>query len=326
MKARARSERGQILMPGLLAFPMIFLFVVLIFEVARLSREKIRHQFALDAGASLEMNQYTDLLNRMSYVNGVFPERIFQEIYSGSWDQFYSAGLFPGFPGAVDPDQREWGIQFGPGRAYANVDDPPLDFGILHMHLPGTPAVSMNQAEQEAVGYISVYQWLGDVAASQKLLFDRATQQEHTLLRKSLWLNLQGENGEASQSDCPGGPSSCGTEPAQDFGNITVRMHFAHGFKHCPVIVTIQGQNYSGELQGAFGFNGTGLFQLATVPKDDLRTLENGYVVKQHWIPPKNYFGYDFALEEPYVRARVSSAGGYIWPKTTPKYFTKLYP
>lgn len=326
-----RGERGQILVPALMTFPMMFLFVILIVELGRLSREKIRHQFALDAGASLEMNQYTDLLNRTAYVNGAFPQRVFQDIYGGSWNEYFANGLFPGFPGSLSADDREWPIQFGPGRSGGNVADPPENFGVLHMHLPGSAPISLQQAEEIAAGYISVYQWMGDVAASQKMLFDKSTQEQHALIRKSLWLNLDTDVGSPG---CPGGPSTCGGEAAGSFGNIQVRMHYVSGFKHCPVTVTIAGSNYSGELSGPFGFSGSGLFQLATVPQSDLQALEQGYVVKQHWIPPRNAFGYDFYNNDsPYVRARVTSAGGSVWfdgPKgrvhTTPKYFTKLHP
>src|SRR3984957_11337744 len=78
-----RSRGGQIVIPALLLFPTLFLFVYLIDETAKLSREKIRHQFAMDAAAFVEMTNYSDFLNRSAYVNGAFPMRIFEE---GYWD------------------------------------------------------------------------------------------------------------------------------------------------------------------------------------------------------------------------------------------------
>lgn len=80
---RFRSRAGQIIIPAMLMFPTLFLFVYLIYETAKLSREKIRHQFALDAAAFVEMTTYSDFLNRTAYVNGAFPMRIFEE---GYWD------------------------------------------------------------------------------------------------------------------------------------------------------------------------------------------------------------------------------------------------
>lgn len=76
-----RSRAGQIVMPALLLFPTLMLFVYLIYETAKLSREKIRHQFAMDAAAFVEMANYSDFLNRTAYVNGAFPMRIFDEGY-----------------------------------------------------------------------------------------------------------------------------------------------------------------------------------------------------------------------------------------------------
>jgi hypothetical protein len=59
--------------------PTFMLFVFLIYETAKLSRVKIRHQFAVDAAAFVEMTNYSDFLNRSAYVNGAFPMRIFWE-------------------------------------------------------------------------------------------------------------------------------------------------------------------------------------------------------------------------------------------------------
>jgi hypothetical protein len=78
---RPRSRSGQIIIPALLLFPTLFLFVYLILETTRLSQEKIRHQFAMDAAVYVEMANYSDFLNRSAYVNGAFPMRIFEEGY-----------------------------------------------------------------------------------------------------------------------------------------------------------------------------------------------------------------------------------------------------
>jgi len=76
-----RSRGGQLIIPAMLLFPTLFLFIYLIFETAKLSREKIRHQFAMDAAVFVEMTNYSDFLNRSAYVNGAFPMRIFEEGY-----------------------------------------------------------------------------------------------------------------------------------------------------------------------------------------------------------------------------------------------------
>ena len=117
-RADWEDRRGQILLPSLLVLPVLFLFVILICEVGKLSRDKIRQQFALDTAASLEMEQYTDTLNRLAYINGAFPDRIFREIYGQSWGSYYGAGLFPAAPAGVDESAAVWPIGFGPGRAW----------------------------------------------------------------------------------------------------------------------------------------------------------------------------------------------------------------
>ena len=89
---RKRSRAGQIIIPAMLIFPTLFLFVYLIYETAKLSREKIRHQFAMDAAVYVEMANYSDFLNRSAYVNGAFPMRIFEEGYGD-----FQADLKPGF-------------------------------------------------------------------------------------------------------------------------------------------------------------------------------------------------------------------------------------
>ncbi|MDX6770676.1 MAG: hypothetical protein SF051_14170 [Elusimicrobiota bacterium] len=106
-----RSRGGQLVIPAMLIFPTLMLFVYLIYETAKLSREKIRHQFALDAAAFVELTNYSDFLNRTAYVNGAFPMRIFDEGFRDTmidcdqkkdcngpkslWDILYENGAFP---------------------------------------------------------------------------------------------------------------------------------------------------------------------------------------------------------------------------------------
>ena len=75
-------RRGQILLPSLFVIPSLLIFVYLLFETTKISREKIRQQFAVDSASFIQMGDYTNLLNRTAYVNGPFPHRIFRERYS----------------------------------------------------------------------------------------------------------------------------------------------------------------------------------------------------------------------------------------------------
>lgn len=319
---RGKREDGQILLPALFILPAFVLIAVLLVEVGNLSRGKIRQQFALDVAAHLEMTQYADVLNRLSYLNGAFPDRIFREVYGQAWGEYWQNGLYPGSGQPVAGTEARWPIRFAGQRAYANVPDPPVNFGVLHTHLPGSGAVTLEHANQVAFSYISIYQWLGDVAAAQKLVFERTSLRDRALLRKSMWMNLHDEG----TSLC-GGVSTCGDEAAGAFGGMNIRFHYVQGFKHCPVIVTVQGSSYQGELSGAFDFQGNGLWNLATVPADDLANVEEGFTVKHHWQPRRNYFGIDFVSEmRPYVQAHVSALGGRVWPDPTPYYMTRLTP
>lgn len=325
-----KNSRGQLLIPSLMCMASFFLFVILIFEVGRLSRDKIRQQFALDAAASIEMEQYTDLLNRLAYLNGVFPDRVFREVYGGSWSGYYGAGLFPAAPGGVIESASTWPIQFGPGRPWANDPDPPPDFGHLHMNPLGAEgAVPLECATIAAYSYIKIYQWLGDIATSQKLVFESAVLRRHLLLRKSLWMNMQSE--EDGSGACSGDVFNCGDEAAKGFRNILLRTHVLQDFKYCGLIVPVGSATYVGVMDGAFSFGINGLWQLTTVPEDHLKMLRKGFIVQNHWIPKRNYFNVDFKeyledSKDPFVRTRTVTRGGMVWPNSTPKYYTRLQP
>lgn len=141
------SSRGQIAIPALFVIPSLFLFLYLIFETAKISREKIRHQFALDAAAFIEMTNYSDFLNRSAYVNGAFPQRIFHEGFYNTciekknntqgdcgpqgdrlYDILYKNGAFPRTAQAP-PDQPldaypKWFLRFGGCGAGKNQTSP----------------------------------------------------------------------------------------------------------------------------------------------------------------------------------------------------------
>ena len=133
----ASGNSGQILIPSLMFFPVFFVFAALLFETAKVSREKIRHQMGLDAGAYAEMSNLSDYVNRTAYVNGAFPFRIFKESWNCSdcpycrlpyanppgSDCLYDLearhyGAFPVTPGDADQSDsaRVWKIGYATGR------------------------------------------------------------------------------------------------------------------------------------------------------------------------------------------------------------------
>ena len=104
-----KNKRAQIVLPAILLVPTILLVMYLLFETAKLSRFKIRSQFALDSAAFIELTSYSNFLNAVAYTNGAFPFRVFRENFTekinkseGSesdtityYDLFYQAGAFP---------------------------------------------------------------------------------------------------------------------------------------------------------------------------------------------------------------------------------------
>lgn len=150
------SRAGQLLIPSVLVVPSLLLFVYLIFETTKISREKIRQQFAVDSAAFIQMGDYTNLMNRTAYVNGAFPYRIFKERFGcpqacntgteancvantrGAGNKgfckhqvLYDAGLFPKLDGdsespsvPADMDEKnQWAIKFNDvARAMINTN------------------------------------------------------------------------------------------------------------------------------------------------------------------------------------------------------------
>ncbi|MFH1724243.1 MAG: hypothetical protein ABII00_06430 [Elusimicrobiota bacterium] len=319
---------GQIAMPALWLIPSMLLFVYLVYDLAKLSSEKIRQQFALDAAATLEMEAYTDLFNRLAYLNGIFPQRIFR---GGMGSGGGNASQYPSASRPLSYADKIWPIRFG-GRPGANTPNPPSNFGILHMNPSGAAAVSLASAERVAFGYVTIYRHIGDVAAAQKVVFENAILKNHSLLRKSLFMNLRKPDDESA---CAQSAEDCGDEPVSSFKKVRIRMHYLSGFKHCKVTISIGGKSYAGVLDSSFAFGGSGLWQLATVPPEDLELVEKGWVVKHHFVPPENYYGIDFLEEsDPYVRAHVATRGkndhgekiASVWPDTTPRYYTRMKP
>lgn len=137
-----KNKRAQIVLPAILLVPTILLVIYLLFETAKLSRFKIRSQFALDSAAFIELTSYSNFLNGVAYTNGAFPFRIFRESFtdtikkseqgSGSGDEdsmtyydlFYQAGAFPAMA-EVNSDPKDnagkWELKYK--EAASDSDD-----------------------------------------------------------------------------------------------------------------------------------------------------------------------------------------------------------
>jgi len=226
---RLRNRRGQIAFPAMFILPTLMLFVFLIYETAKLSRVKIRHQFAVDSAAFVEMTNYSDFLNRSAYVNGAFPMRIFWEGFHDTMldcmgrdpcpgkrplsDILYEDGVFPSSE-QVSPDGNadafasaafdlpQWQIRYAPTRTSMDSDEPTVDNPNPKCSGKCVELVSMNTAKYWNINwddasqiyklYVQIYQLLGSVESAQYSVLNRLTQQ-HNFLKKSYWLNTGGD-------------------------------------------------------------------------------------------------------------------------------------
>lgn len=328
----AIARPGQILIPSLLIIPMLMMFIYLIFETTKLSREKIRQQFAVDTAAFIQMGDYTNIFNRTAYVNGAFPYRIFKEAYecfqgcsSGTeenclrktggvgavctYKMLYEAGAIPKykddeeFQQATPLDSKpQWDVAFSdPPRAAANKNPPevgdPLtlitsDQGV-HLYIFWDPAVSIYKF------YAQVYMLLGTVEESQMTVFERLTE-NFTFFRKAYFLN-------ANTADCVKNPGVCGEDGIRSRGGYRANRllrggnMFMHYIKHIVFHAKVPQVGLPPYFLGKTAppmdmtsNNPNGLFQLASFGSSSLEAVGKGYHVYQGWDPPGNYFNVKF--------------------------------
>jgi hypothetical protein len=213
----ARRRAGQIVIPALFIFPSLMLFVYLIFETAKLSREKIRHQFALDAAAFVEMTNYSDFLNRTAYVNGPFPMRIFEEGFKSVcidcdmkrdckayppcskgksvWDILWENGAFPRdlndkANSEYKPSDKIWDVGFNSGRTSKQGQDGEAEetLDLLRKDDADMFWINWDDANNIYKLYVQIYQLLGSVEEAQWSVLTRLTE-KHSFFKKSYWLN-----------------------------------------------------------------------------------------------------------------------------------------
>ncbi len=330
---RPASRAGQILIPSLLVIPSLLIFVYLLFETTKLSREKIRQQFATDSAAFIQMGDYTNLLNRTAYVNGAFPYRIFKEAYECPpetpfkksddtpdicpYKLYYANGAFPKYKNDVEGAQpstldgvKKWEIEFDPAVRPEFITNPasqqnrPLLDLIQQNNSPGGFRVMLEWGT--AIGYYKfysqVYSLLGSVEESQWTVFDRLTE-SFNFFRKSYYLN-------ANTPDCVKNPGTCGNDGIYSSGGFNSNkltkgsnffMHYVQKTGFTAKVFTgaslppyYQGYTNPPMDMTSMSPDGSGLFQLATVRADKLKAFGDGLDVFQGWDTPANYFNVDF--------------------------------
>ena len=73
---KLKERRAQILLPSVLLAPIFILVIYLLFETAKVSMTKVRHQFALDNAAYSQVSSASTYLNAVAMVNGPLPFRV----------------------------------------------------------------------------------------------------------------------------------------------------------------------------------------------------------------------------------------------------------
>lgn len=349
----------------MLLFPTLFLFVYLIYETAKLSREKIRHQFAMDAAAFVEATNYSDFLNRTAYVNGAFPMRIFEQGYDdfpaeceGKVEHcdkityaeiLYQNGIFPRSQSGKKSysDEDRWDIAYGGKGANKNSNNPTIDDPVVLFSMDNANKFwhPWDLATEVYKLYVQVFSLLGSVEDAQWQVLDRlANKSKHSFLQKSYWLNT-------------GDPASYGTDLANEFD---VQMGNFKGTPHCVHKLIYHGNKHMGgtgiqqyrvfgtdppvDLPDSPGCSGGGLFQLETVDDSIINKLRTrngsdypGLSLSLRWqIPGKNYFNVDFGnmpqhfrRGSPELHTTVSigvDSKAAVWPDPTPKFQVREFP
>ncbi len=363
---RLAVRGGQILIPSLLVVPSLLIFVYLLFETTKLSREKIRQQFAVDSAAFIQMGDYTNLLNRTAYVDGAFPYRIFKEAYDCPpekklqaardgdpevcpYQMLYDAGAIPKYTGDTEgspptplDDKAKWTIQFSDARPdYAGNPSSKIPTPLFDLITKKQAIELYIGFKGEATGiykfYAQVYSLLGSVEASQWTVFDRLTK-TFNFYRKSYTLNTNSQ--ECVTGACEG----------LSAGFIGSRLEKDHNFfMHYISSIEFYAKVYTGATLPPYYIGRTnppmdmtvitpdGLFQLATVTDGILDKLGGGLDVYQGWTPPKNFFNVNFgggcSMGRPCVHTLIAtqcpqlgSGNNCVWPSPTPKYQTRQYP
>ena len=326
------SRKGQILIPSLLVIPSLLLFIYLIFETTKLSREKIRQQFAIDSAAFIQMGDYTNILNRSAYVNGAFPYRIFKEAYdcpqpcssgneencmrltdeSGAictYKMLYESGSIPKYKEDVEGEEAvvldnkpQWEILFSdPPRGAINANPP--EPGETLTLVTSDQGVKIYLFWDPAVGiykfYAQVYTLLGTVEESQMTVFERLTE-NFNFFRKSYYLN-------ANTADCVRSPQICAEDGLRSRSGFRMNrilrdknmfMHYVKNIVfHAKVPQAGLPPYFLGKTNPPLDMTSTnpkGLFQLASFHPSSLDALGRGYNVYQGWDAPSNYFNVNF--------------------------------
>jgi hypothetical protein len=360
-----KGAKGQITLPALLLIPTIMLIIALLLETTKLSREKMRHQFALDASAFTELTATSNFLNNIAYSNGAYPFRLFSEYFEyGNTDPgieldtekcgdkcdglppkidiytfFFRGGAFPAPPnpdGVIKPEEPEWEFHYSessdtPDRANWETENPSVDsskYYPINSKLIGEYYKVPWEVEMPLI-YIMVYHMLGKIYEGQRKVYDEVSN-EGEFFRKAYYLNScrEGENCSLSQ---------VGREGSKEFKKYivgTTPLYINN------ILVYLRDNDdqvlHSIELNSEKDLSTIGgkLYQFAFMnpgSRERMRQLFTGIDISQPFAAPDNYFGINLAQYKPHTHVRVAlqctkESNNCLWPNPTPKYQVRTYP
>lgn len=356
------NARGQILLPAVLLIPTILLAIYLIYETAKLSREKIRNQFAIDTAAFTEVSTASNFLNASAYVSAPFPYRVLGEVLKPDekvlvaeqfatnqeplslYDYVYQAGGFPAMenPGEQPaPDDKTWKLEYYQGTRDEWMKEPP-EFDSEALYIVGssdiadTHKVNKEYATSALKNYLVTYYTLGNIFKDQQTVYGKLSD-SNNLFKKAYFLNA---------ITCK--ESECGENAISSLKNFKVDLQ-DNSIKNVKIYFkTESGGVRSVELDLMEAFKAgtdpnTGedimetlgeLFQFASLKsgfKSKLKRMRKGRTLVQPFDAPSNYFNVNLKKYKPRVKVKVAlqctaDDNNCVWPESTPKYQVRTYP
>ena len=327
---------GQIVIPAMLIFPALMLFVFLIYDGQAVAREdppSVRD----GRGRLRRDDELLGFLNRTAYVNGAFPMRIFDEGYGDFMAEcegkvehcdkvtyasiLFNNGVFPHDGGTypagahtaeTNMSGSKWEIKYGGLGAGKNDSDPTLPEPIQlftqedarkYWH-PKDLAVEIYKL------YVQIYSLLGSVEDAQYTVLKRLVG-DHSFMKKSYWLNTGEPEGDLLvQSFRAAAPDFTSSSVVKakcqltlDFcGNVLTGDTGLQPIR--PECVTGNGDAPPAKLDKSAGCS-EGLFQLMWVDPNKIKAMSEpgasgypGISLFMNWaLPAKNYWNVDFITE-----------------------------
>lgn len=339
---KVRERKAQILLPSVLLAPIFILVVYLLFEMAKVSTVKVRHQLALDNAAYSQMSSASTYLNAMAMVNGPLAYRVIQSTSDsvpplkpkGSkpnlkpisiFELFYQGGAVPtigpdyetGINKPPSAESNDWGLRYYSGdkldenasRATWEKDVPSLASGDDPVPMMSKALVDDYYAPAKEVtvpaivNYLETYARLGSIYKSQDYVY-REVSKNAVMYREAYYLNV---------TDCK--RSECARQSAaqiRQFLDLQTKP-----FELNNILFYASDSGTSGWHHGSFKIpfkatellNGEELFQFAYLEpssRSRLKALSRGILLKQPFKLPRNHFNINLEQKyKPYVRNRV---------------------